>query len=71
MGVGAKYKGTSHPQVHKKKENDKGGVAGMGSGEGWLISEARGNERVRVPKGYSSAPSPGGFFAYFFAETRK
>ena len=57
--------------IDKKQENDKGGAAGMGSGEGRLISEATGNERVTVSIGYSSAPSPGGFFAYFIAETRK
>ena len=59
------------PTIDKKQENDKGGAAGMGSGEGRLISETAGNERVTVTIGYSSAPSPGGFFAYFLAETRK
>ena len=59
------------PTIDKKQENDKGGATGMGSGEGRLISEAAGNERITLPIGYSSAPSPGGFFAYFLAETRK
>ena len=59
------------PTIDKKQDNDESVAAGMGSGEGRLISEATGNERVTVSIGYSSAPSPGGFFAYFLAETRK
>ena len=59
------------PTIDKKQDNDESVAAGMGSGEGRLISEVIGNKNAKVPTGYSSAPSPGGFFAYFLAETRK